>query len=72
MEGELQSGEASIIKKTGVLHIIEENMTGEIYSKEILREALFNSIQEMEIEVDEAVIIEDLDPKHSLRCNLSK
>jgi hypothetical protein len=27
---------------------------------------------EMEMEIDDALIIEDLDPKHKLRCRVSK
>lgn len=46
-------------------------MTESIYSEEILRNALAESVQSMEMEIEEAVIIEDLDPKHSLRCNRS-
>jgi hypothetical protein len=57
--------------RLGILHQFEENMTGEIYSKEILKSALKKSITKMKMEVEEAVIVEDLDPKHSLRCGVS-
>ena len=41
-----------------------------MYSREILREALANSISSMGME--DALIMEDLDPKHSLRCGISR
>jgi hypothetical protein len=43
-----------------------------MYSQEILRHALAVSIESMSMEIEEALVIEDLDPKHSLRCNVSQ
>ncbi|EWS74075.1 DDE family endonuclease (macronuclear) [Tetrahymena thermophila SB210] len=56
----------------GELHMIQENITGEIYSKQILEKALVNSLQKMNINVKDAIIFEDLDPKHSMRCKTSE
>jgi hypothetical protein len=47
-------------------------MTGVIYSNEVLRYALRNSISSMGMEIEDALIIEDLDSKHSLRCKISE
>jgi hypothetical protein len=46
-------------------------LTGQIYSDEILEGVLANCLQIMEIEVNEAVLIQDFDPKHSLWCKIS-
>ncbi len=55
----------------GVLQCFDENMNGVIYSQEILRGALDQSVRSMEMELEELDIIENLDPKHSLRCDFS-
>lgn len=43
-----------------------------MYSQEILRNALAVSVESMGMEIEEALVIEDLDPKHSLRCNVAQ
>lgn len=59
-------------RRIGRLIKFDENLTGEIYSNEVLRGALVDSLNDMEMEIEDALIVEDLDPKHTLRCHLSQ
>ncbi len=54
----------------GVLNFFYENVSGAIYSQEILLGALAQSVRSMRMELEESDITEDLDQKHPLRCGV--
>jgi hypothetical protein len=47
-------------------------MTGLTYTAEILESTLKVLIESMGMEVEDVEVIEDLDPKHAMRCKISK
>ncbi len=53
-----------------VLHCFEEYVTGGDLIKQIFLAVLSQSVRSIEMELKESDIIEDLDPKHSLRCGV--
>jgi hypothetical protein len=55
-----------------ILHRFDQNLTGKIYSNEILLSYLLHSISSMGIEFEDFLFQEDLDPKNSLNCKLSE
>ncbi|KAL4500721.1 hypothetical protein ABPG72_019955 [Tetrahymena utriculariae] len=54
------------------LYLFSENLTGQIYANEILKKHLKDSLKSIGLEIKDDMIVEDLDPKHSLRCKTSE
>jgi hypothetical protein len=59
-------------KRIARLVKFNQNLTGQLYSDQILRAGLVASLEDIEMEIDDALVIEDLDPKHTLKCRVSQ